>query len=801
MLDPSGRRRPALLPSAVFLSGVAVGHAFPLVWGRAAVVGAGAVLLVAFVFRKRTSVLLVVLSSCALGAGGVALSLDDRVSRELRAKSLFGIDGAPFELHLEGRLLSVPESTADGERILLLRGKPANSTPLPGGLLTVRLIVRSSPTDPTRLLDALGTGDRVRVWCRLFRPRGAANPRSGDPAVSLAARGLDALGTVKSARLVEPLGPGGGVRNGIDRLKRFARGRLTRVFDDGERRALAAAMLLGDRGSLAPFTVRRLRGAGLIHLVAISGLHVGILGVALIGSLHRTRLPAVARVLLAGLALYGFGHLVGLRPSVVRAAAAVAALQTGRAIGRDGDALNALAIIAAGLVACAPAALFDPGLQLTFLATAGILLCARSLQPSEVLPRPVAAGVAVSTSAYLATSPLSAWHFGRLAPVCLVTNLAAVPLCCAILAGGYTSIIALDLPWIGPLAVQVARSSTALLLWLADVAAVFDAGSFVVPRPEPTAPLLFYTGAIVLSPAAGIPVRSLRRPLLLGFCLCTLWIHTGSPPPPPPALIEAAVIDVGQGQAVAVRGPRGGSVLVDAAGSPSPRFDPGERIVLPFLLDAVGRRIESLVISHDHLDHAGGARAIVWNLEIGELCLPPGYHLSGSLGTLATLARDQGTSIRLCERGQRFERSGLPVRILGPGRNDGPLSVNDRSVSVLLGVAPHRLLIPGDLGGAGERSLLDSTLTFEAEALLLSHHGSRTGTSSEFLSRVDPVLAIVSCGYGNRFGHPHPSVCRRVRRSGMVLWRTDLDGMVRLRAVGDAWAASATRRARSGEPE
>jgi competence protein ComEC len=111
------------------------------------------------------------------------------------------------------------------------------------------------------------------------------------------------------------------------------------------------------------------------------------------------------------------------------------------------------------------------------------------------------------------------------------------------------------------------------------------------------------------------------------------------------------------------------------------------------------------------------------------------------------------------------------------------------------------LLIPGDLGSAGERSLLGSASSFEAEALLLSHHGSRTGTSSEFLARVDPVLAVVSCGFGNRFGHPHPRVCRRVRRSGAVLWRTDLDGMVRLRVVGGAWAASATRRARSGEPE
>lgn len=797
MSIPTVRRRPALAPSLALLTGAVLGWHSPLTAQIGTSVATLFGLLVAACGSKRSRLPPSLLPLVLLFACGALAAIGDRSVREDRALRAFPAGPAPIELELRGRVLHGPEATFDDERVLVVRGTP--ELPLLGGgedELVVRLTVRSSPTGPTDILDALVPGDGIRVWCRLFRPRRDGNPGARDPATSLAARGLDALGTVKSARLVERFGPeASSVRGMVGRFRQFARRRLDEAFgEDSQRRALAGAMLLGDRAALDPATMRRLRGAGLVHLVAISGLHVGLLGCVVVVLLERLRLPAIVRTILVASFLLGFGHLVGLRPSVVRAAMAVVVIVAGRLIGRRGDPLNALALIAAGLVACAPARIFDPGLQLTFAATAGILVCGPGSVDDGTQDRWIDSGVMVSSSAYLATAPATAWHFGWLAPVCVVSNLVALPLCAFILATGYLAILVAHLPVVGELICGALRFATGLLLSLSGVAANVERGGFAVACPHPAMLVLYYALGLGWVVARRDRRKSVRRGLGLGFAGCVLAIHAGPPPSEAPEIIEAAVIDVGQAQSVAVRGRRGKTILVDAAGSTSARFDPGERIVLPFLLASSGRRIDSMILSHDHLDHIGGAAALLRELEVGELCLPPGFHRSHPLSRLADAAMVLGTAVRLCEWGTHFRVGELGVRVVAPRRENLWLGSNDSSVAVVVGRAPYRLLIPGDLELDGESLLVASPLPLRAEALVLSHHGSLSGTSRPFLSRVDPRHAIVSCGTGNRFGHPHPIVCRRVRSAGVTLWRTDLDGMLRLEARGGEWRVVPTRR-------
>ena len=793
----SGRRRPALAPSLALLTGAVVGwHSTPAAQSGIAVAALMG-LLVAVHGRARSRFLSSLLSLVLVLACGTLAAIGDHTLRRERAISAFPAGSAPIELHLRGRVLSGPEATFDGERVLVVRGTPENAGP--GGFdeeWVVRLTIRSSPSGPTRELDALVPGDGIRVWCRLFRPRGSANPGSGDPATSLAARGLDALGTVKSARLVEREGPSAPTAQAlVGHVRRLARHRLDKVFGErAEQRALAGAMLLGDRAALEPLTMRRLRAAGLIHLVAISGLHVGLLGCVVVIVLERLRLPATLRAILVVSFLLGFGHLVGLRPSVVRAAMTVVVIVTGRLIGRRGDPLNALALIAAALVACAPAKIFDPGLQLTFVATAGILIGGSGQGHDGTNDRWLASGMTVSSSAYLATAPAVAWHFGWLAPICVLSNLAALPLCAFVLAAGYPAILLADAPFVGDLLCSAVRLATGLLLSLADVAAEVDRGGFAVGRPHAAVFVLYHALGLGWVIARSSRRRGIRRSLAFGFAMCVLALHTGPPPRSAPEVIEAAVIDVGQAQSIAVRGAGGSTVVIDAAGSISARFDPGERIVLPFLLASSGRRIDTLILSHDHHDHIGGAAALLREIEVGELCLPPGFHRSHPFSRLAGTAREQGTAVRLCQWGTRFDVGELQVRVVAPRRTDLAFDSNDRSVAVVVGKAPYRLLIPGDLQLDGEASLVASPLPLRAEALVLPHHGSLSGSSRAFLSRVRPRHAVVSCGTRNRFGHPHPAVCRRVRGARATLWRTDIDGMIRLEARGGEWRLSSSRR-------
>jgi competence protein ComEC len=437
---------------------------------------------------------------------------------------------------------------------------------------------------------------------------------------------------------------------------------------------------------------------------------------------------------------------------------------------------------------------FDPGLQLTFLATAGILTAGPSDGTDPTSPRRTATAMRISSSAYLATAPCAAWHFGWLAPICLLSNLAALPLCAFVLATGYATIFVSDLPVIGELLCSLLRGATGSLLKLAEFAAEIDRGGYCVGRPHVVVVAVYYAVGVGWVVSRGRALPKIQRWLGYAFGLCILALHTGPVPPVPPSSIEATVIDVGQAQSISVRGRRGRTLLVDTAGSRSPRFDPGERVVLPFLLSSSGRRIDTMILSHDHLDHVGGAAALLREIEVGEMCLPPGFHRSHPLSRLAEAARVGGTSIRLCQWGTRFEVGDLQVRVIAPHPTDLWLGSNDRSVAVVLGRTPHRLLIPGDLELEGEASIVGSPLPIRAEALVLAHHGSRTGTSRALLSRVRPRHAVISCGMGNRFGHPHPAVCRRVRRSRATLWRTDLDGMIRLEAVEGKWRLRSSRR-------
>lgn len=797
MSNRSGHRRPALAPSVALLTGAVVGwHSTPAAqFGTACAALCG--LLVAVGVGRRSRRPSSLLALALVFACGALAAIGERSLRSEKALRTFPTASAPIELHLRGRIVSGPEPTYDDERVLVVRGTP--DPPSPGSLeevWVVRLIVRASPAEPTRALDALVPGDGIRVWCRLFRPRGSSNPGSADPATSLAARGLDALGTVKSARLIERTGPGASsVQSLVGHLRRFARHRLDAVFGDlAPRRALAGAMLLGDRAALDPLTLRRLRAAGLVHLVAISGLHVGLLGCVVVVVLERMRLPPTLRAILVVCFLLGFGHLVGLRPSVVRATMALVVIVTGRLIGRRGEPLNALALTAAGIVALAPAKIFDPGLQLTFLATAGILIAGVAGNPAGTGRRGVASGVTISSSAYLATAPTVAWHFGWIAPICVLSNLAALPLCAFVLATGYLSIFMADLPVIGDMLGAAVRGATGLLLALSELATEVERGGYCVGRPHLTVLVLYHALGLGWIVARASVRPSIERGLAFAFALCVLALHTGPAPPAAPRAIEVAVIDVGQAQSIFARGTRGRTILVDTAGSLSSRFDPGERIVLPFLLSSSGRRIDTMILSHDHLDHVGGAAALLREIEVGELCLPPGFHRSHPLARLAAAARGRGGAIRLCEWGTRFQVGGLQVRVVAPRRSDLSLGSNDRSVAVVLGRAPHRLLIPGDLEVEGEASVVSSPLPLRAEAMILSHHGSLTGTSRAFLSRVRPRHAVVSCGTGNRFGHPHPAVCRRVRSARATLWRTDFDGMIRLETTEGEWRIRSSRR-------
>ncbi|MCP3980001.1 MAG: DNA internalization-related competence protein ComEC/Rec2 [bacterium] len=730
-----------------------------------------------------------------LFSAGAALEQRDRASATLRAESFWG--DAPRltrELSLIGRVRRAPEPRTGGRRWLALDARPERGD---GASATLRaeLQIASSGERGMRELDRLRAGDTVRVWCRVRPARAPRNSRADFSRAPRERGAADLRGYVKSAWLVERLdvGPATPLR-AVEHLRAAARRRASRLWGAAPlHEGMLRALLLGDRAGLDAERIEPLREAGVAHVVAISGLHVGLVYGALLALALRLRCPPAILWPATGCGLLLFGSGVGARPPVVRAALGAAAGGVGRALGREGRALNALAVVAAVWIAIAPSILHDPGFRLTTLVTAGILAGARRARALVPLPGALGRTTSISLAAYLAAAPLAAWHFGRLAPVGVLTNLVAVPLCGMALGCGYGALVA-EGTLVGTLLASFAALGVDGIFAVARIAASVEAASFAVARPAAALTVAYYVALLCVATDRGGRGAGLCAALLASA------LHVG----PLPSLArgaEAHVLDVGQAQCVVLRGAGGAPALIDAGGARPGGSDAGRRVVLPYLLGWSGRRVEVLAPTHDHADHAGGAEAILDELEVGELWLAPGWVESETLQRLAARALERGTALRLVERGTTHALGRTRLVVLSPPRDVAHLGENDRSIVVRLGTAPARLLVAGDLEREGEEMLVAGGVDLRAEALVVSHHGSVNGTTRAFLRRVAPEQAIVSCGRENPFDHPHPRVLDALERSGARVWRTDLHGRVRLNAVGAGWRVESASGIASGRED
>jgi competence protein ComEC len=776
--------RPALAPAIALIVGVVAGADGAPATALAAIAFSAAIAAALSAGGLRQTFVLLLCG--ATGAASGSWTCDRAAAR---VSGWLAAHDPPKEISLVGIVLRAPERDRLGERWLRLAARP-EIDPHPGApAARIRLVVRA-PAAPTGL-DDLRRGDRVRVFARVRAPRAPGSSDSGG--LSRLAWGLDASGSVKSARLVEKLAEGN-VTPGraLDELLAAARARLDRALGpDDEARHVAAAMLLGDRAGMDPDGLRALRESGLFHLLAISGLNVSLVVGAALVLLRRTRVAPWLAFPTAVAGLWAYGSLVGGEAPVLRACLAAGIALFGRTLGRDGDALNTLALVGAALAFADPPSVYHPGFQLTFAATAALLAGARPLSEAIPAPRVLAFPLGASLAAYAATAPILAAHFGRLAPVGLVSNLAAGPLCAAILGAGAAVLAAADLPIVGPAAAGLLRATVAALDALAHGAAEAPLATLrVAPSPWLVIGVAFLlVTAWRLSRRDGGGARG--RLARAGAVAALLALHLGLPPRGSSAS-EVAVLDVGQGQAVAARDADGRCLLIDGGGSARGRSDTGERTVAPWLATWNCRRLEAIVLSHAHDDHAGGLVSVLRQFETASLWIGVGAWRDEGARALAALARERGVALRLAVSGARLEVGGLSLEFPHPAPEDAALAINDRCATVRL-VTPSgaTLLVPGDLEREGEERALARGENLAADALVVGHHGAGASSSETWLATVAPRLAVVSAGEGNRFGHPSPATLERLRRAGAVTFRTDVDGTVAFREEAGGWRVGA----------
>jgi len=582
------------------------------------------------------------------------------------------------------------------------------------------------------------------------------------------------------------------------RVRQSAERRLVALF--GPRRfPLVSALTLGSSDQIEVSMRRRFAGAGLAHILAISGLHVAILAAALVALLCGVGLaPARAR-LWAVPAVAVYVWLLGMPPPAVRSAWLLVVWEAARARQRPPLRGGVLAVTALGVAALDPFAVAEVGPWLSFAGAWGAAEGARwwaALRWPERWREATLFGVgealAVSLGATLSTAPISGLTFGTVSTAAVATNLVAVPavgvavplLACALVAS----------PVLAPVA-RVAAAAAGFALDVLERIAAWGAdlplATVTVSDRAGAATVLLL--ALWLWRRIALPRRRSPYPRIMRWRLATAAVALGAAavwwPVAPrlgsgdrPGWMTIHFLAVGQGDAAAIRTPAGRWILVD--GGPRLRGqDAGARIVVPFLRRQGVRRLAAVVATHGEADHLGGFPAVLAAVP-ADLALEPGEALGSGVyrDWLASLARG-GVRWHPARAGDSLVADGVVLRVLHPDSAwlARGLSANENAVVVRVEFGAFRALLPGDAGLPMEVARArDAGWT---TVLKVSHHGSRSATGPSWLAALTPSICVVSVGV-NTFGHPAPDVLRRLDAAGCRTYRTDEAGTVSVSTDG-----------------
>jgi competence protein ComEC len=685
----------------------------------------------------------------------------------------------------------------------------------------------------------LRAGQRVRLVAKLGVPNNYGNPGAFDYRHYLERQGIFVVGAgkIENVAVVD-----GNSFSRLERWRVSSRravvNRIHALWSP-EQAAVLDAMLIGDASNIGRDLRNDFQRSGTYHILVVSGFNVGILAFVVFWLLRRLPTGDIAATVITLALAGGYTYLTNAGAPVLRAAAMLAIYLITRLLYRDRAALNAVSTAALGLLVCDPESLFDPSFQLTFLsvlAIAGIVLPIvettsgpyhralsqlssigydSSLEPklaqfrldlrllisrmSRILGKRLAyrlvsgtAGLGlgfyetllVSAVMQFALALPMAWYFHRATLTALIANALVVPVTALMLP---VSISALCLNVISAkLALPAKFATDWMLAFTGGTVRLFGSmrvSDLRVPTP--------FMGAALLA-AAGIAIAILlfRQPkplfrligavaLMATSCFALFGgLHSGLASR---HSLEVTSIDIGQGDSFLIVTPDGRTLLLDSGGmlnGEHANFDVGEDVVSPFLWSLGISYLDTVAVSHTHVDHAGGMIAVINNFHPKELWLPPGAPVHERKRVLEAAAR-AGTLVQLRTTGQRYEWGGASFEILNPPADiDFGIKVKDDDAMVMrVSYQGTSALFCGDIGKQGEERVIPQNP--HADLLKIAHHGSANATSEEFLRAVHPSYAMISAGRRNSFGHPRPQTLQKLAAAHVRTYRTDLLGATR----------------------
>ncbi|MGB6193804.1 MAG: ComEC/Rec2 family competence protein, partial [Terracidiphilus sp.] len=588
---------------------------------------------------------------------------------------------------------------------------------------------------------------------------------------------------------------------------------------------------------------------GSFHMLVVSGFHIAIVAGCFFWITRRLGLPRLPATLVTIAASFAFAAFTGFATPVQRSLWMVALYLLGRLVYRERSPLNTIGFATLCLLVASPRSLFDAGLQMTLLAVVSIAGIAAPLLAGTVHPyleatrdlntialdvklapriaqfrvilRMIAARlqraasphigwrvfpwvlrfalrlielVTVSCVVELAMTLPMALYFNRITLFALPVNLLILPLLCLLLPVALLMLLVLVV-W--P-AAAIAPAAVVAVLMHFSVGLVHLFGSFALGDFRIPAPLLWQSLVFCVLLAAAIALARLgrwpRRAAWAALLLAAIAAIAPRPIDHPRDALLVEAIDVGQGDSLLVITPDGKTLLVDGGGFsggphlPTSTFDIGEEVVSPALWARGIRHLDAVALSHAHSDHMGGLPAVLRNFHPLELWVGNNPHVA-AYDALLDEAKSLHATVRPFRAGDTLRFGDTAINVLAPFRDytPGPEPTNNDSLVLHVAYRESSVLLEGDAEAPIEHAMLAES-GLESTLLKVGHHGSLTSTKPDFLARVAPRCAVISCGLRNRFGHPRPEVLEELQAAGVRTWVTDIDGTTCFRLDGSSAA-------------
>ena len=557
------------------------------------------------------------------------------------------------------------------------------------------------------------------------------------------------------------------------------REKFGKIFDKaaGESAPVFRAIVLGDKGELAPETKMRYQMAGIIHILAISGLHISVLGVGLYELLMRTGLGIRLAGMVSLTVMLGYGIMTGGGVSTMRAVIMFLVSVGAKLLGRIYDMQTALSLAAVLILLDAPAYLLDGGFWLSFGAVTGVGIIAPEFCGICKVKGRLGKMFVSSLAVQVTTLPVMLWFYGEISIAGVFLNLLVLPTVGIVLGSGAAAALA---GLGGNAAAMLCILPGRGLLWvyegLCELAEKIPFCTWVGGKPE-----IWQMGVYYAMLAIAVFVwkyRNLAGAAVVLTLLCTVVIRWR-----PEADFRITCLDIGQGDAIVVETPSGQNFLID--GGSSNKKEICRYQILPYLKNRGVSYIEAVFISHTDNDHINGIQefldyqaAGVSSVKIGSLVLPKWRNPPDAWKKLAESARRAGVKVLTAKSGDVFYGKNVELRVLAPGEEARGENVNEEGMVLEMVYGSFKGIFTGDIGIETEEKLLEEKVLEDVSYLKVGHHGSGYSTGEVFLQTILPEFAVISVSETNTYGHPSGETMQRLQKAGAKVYCTKDRGAV-----------------------